>query len=192
MTSAETSSESRPGGGALDAAAVSVGRVLGRTAAAIGDRLPWGQTDGLTLLERDHLELKALLKEGVALDESSLDERRALLARLAPLLTTHEAMEEQVLYPALKSHPEAKDIVLEGYQEHHVADIFLEELKTLPPSDERWGAKLKVLQESLEHHIEEEEGDMFKKARAAFSEAELDDIGARMNALRDTTRESEQ
>lgn len=146
--------------------------------------LPWVRPDGSTLLERDHRELEALLKDGIALGDTAIDERRALLARLTPLLTTHEAMEEQVLYPALKAHPEAKDIVLEGYQEHHVADVVLKELQELPPSDERWGAKLKVLKESLEHHIEEEEGDMFKKARAAFGKAELDDIGRRMQAMK--------
>lgn len=173
-----------PAEGRLDAAAASIGRALGRTTAAIADHLPWGQPDGLTLLERDHRELEALLKDGIALGDTAIDGRRALLARLTPLLTTHEAMEEQVLYPALKAHPEAKDIVLEGYQEHHVADVVLKELQELPPSDERWAAKLKVLKESLEHHIEEEEGDMFKKARAAFGKAELDDIGRRMQALK--------
>lgn len=141
------------------------------------------------MLEDDHRELEAILKEGVELDETALDQRRALLARLTPLLTTHEAMEEQVLYPALKAHPDAKDIVLEGYQEHHIADVVLKELQALPPSDERWGAKLKVLKESLEHHIEEEEGDMFKKARTAFSQAELDDLGTRMRALKSGANE---
>ncbi len=100
-------------------------------------------------------------------------------------LRAHEKIEEDILYPALKEHPNAKDIVLEGYQEHHVADLLIQELHETDVTDERWGAKFKVLKESIEHHIEEEEGDMFKKARDIFSAAELKELGERMEALKE-------
>ena len=74
--------------------------------------------------------------------------------------------------------------MLEGYQEHHVADIVLQELQQLPPSDERWGAKLKVLKENIEHHIEEEEGEMLSTARSVLSRYELENLGRRMQALK--------
>ncbi len=171
--------------GVLGGAAEAIGRTLGRTSAVIADHLPWSRgSDGLDLLERDHRQLEALLKQGVETDEYSLADRQAILKQLARELTVHEQLEEKVLYPVLKSHAEAKDIVLEGYQEHHVADVLLRELQELPPSDERWGAKLKVLQESLDHHIGEEEGEMFNTARAILSREQLDDIGARMEAMR--------
>jgi hypothetical protein len=99
-------------------------------------------------------------------------------------LRMHELMEEKVLYPALKPHARARDIVLEGYQEHHVADVLVKELERLPPSDERWGAKFKVLKENIEHHIEEEEGDMFRTARVVLTRHQLDSIGRRMEALK--------
>lgn len=107
-----------------------------------------------------------------------------LLGTLAAEIALHERKEEKVLYPALKRHRDARDIVLEGYQEHHVADVLVEELKRLDPADERWGAKFKVLKESLEHHIEEEEGHMFRTARSALGRDRLDELGRRMQAMK--------
>ena len=89
-----------------------------------------------------------------------------------------------MLYPALKSHPKARDIVLEGYEEHHVADLIVGELEETDYSDERWPAKWKVLKESLEHHMEEEESDMFPKAKKIFDDDELEALGARMEQIR--------
>jgi hemerythrin-like domain-containing protein len=168
----------------LAATAEAIGRTLGRTTAVIAGRFQ-RKDDGLTLLERDHRVIEAILKEGVDADEQSDDERRAILARLAKELAAHELMEEKVLYPVLKSHSQARDIVLEGYQEHHVADVVMKELQEMPPSDERWGAKLTVLKENIEHHIEEEEGDMFKLARTLLSEEQLEELGAQMQELRE-------
>jgi hemerythrin superfamily protein len=169
----------------FQATAEAIGRTIGRTTAVIGQHLPWkGRNDGLTLLERDHRVLESLLKEAIDTDDRSDAKKKGLLARIAKQLTTHEMMEEKVLYPALKSHSETKDIVLEGYQEHHVADLVMKELQEMPPSDERWGAKLKVLKENIEHHIEEEEGEMFKSARSVLSEEQLEALGAQMQELR--------
>jgi hemerythrin superfamily protein len=98
-------------------------------------------------------------------------------------------MEEEVLYPALKSHPKARDLALEGYEEHHVVDTILAELEQTPPSDEQWGAKFKVAKENLEHHIEEEETQMFPKARNAFSEDELEQMGQRMAEIRQLAKQ---
>jgi len=171
--------------GSLQATAAAIGRTIGRTTAAIGQHLPWkGANDGLTLLERDHRVLESLLKQAVETDEHAPADRSAALARLAQQLSTHELMEEKVLYPALKSHAEAKDIVLEGYQEHHVADLVMNELREMPPTDERWGAKLKVLKENIEHHIEEEEGEMFKTARSILSDEQLEALGSQMQELK--------
>src|SRR5437868_6648866 len=91
--------------------------------------------------------------------------KRSSAKRTPAKLTMHEMIEERVLYPALKAHPQGKDLALEGYQEHHVADLLIKELHDLPKDDERWGAKFKVLKENLDHHIGEEEGPMFRTAR---------------------------
>ena len=72
--------------------------------------------------------------------------------------------------------------MLEGYEEHHVVDLLMSELESLDVSDETWGAKAIVMKENIEHHIEEEEGEMFAKARQVFDRAELIDLGERMAA----------
>jgi len=87
----------------------------------------------------------------------------------------------------LKEHPNAKDLVLEGYQEHHVFDVLVDELQDLVENDERWGAKFKVLKENIEHHVEEEEGEMFAAARKVFSERELEALGERMEKMKNET-----
>ena len=111
--------------------------------------------------------------------------RAQLLKTLTSELDIHELIEEKILYRALKPHKQARDIVLEGYQEHHVADLIARELRTLAKGDEKWGAKFKVFKESIEHHIQEEESKMFRIARAVFScGIELLDLGAGMRALK--------
>lgn len=125
-----------------------------------------------------------MLKQGEKTTERAVKERTELLNALTTELNLHELVEEKILYPALKAHPEARDIVLEGYQEHHIADVLTQELHTLPAGDERWGAKFKVLKESLEHHIQEEEGDMFRKARGIFSREDLQALGAEMAKMK--------
>lgn len=137
--------------------------------------------NALELLKEDHDVLRKYFE--LVLGDGHHD-KRELMSRIAKHFREHEAVEERIFYPALKEHPRAKDIVLEGYQEHHVIDVLLEELERMPPSDERWRAKLKVLHENVEHHIEEEEGDMFRQARKALEADELEALGARMEDMK--------
>lgn len=153
---------------------------------AVTQRIPWArdENDPIVLLETDHRRLEELLKQGEKTTERAVKERPRILTTLIAELEVHERIEETILYPALKSHDQARETVLEGYQEHHVADLLVKELRQLAPGDERWGAKFKVLQENIEHHIQEEESAMFRTARAVLSREELDDLGVRMKTLR--------
>ena len=136
--------------------------------------------DAITLLKTDHDKVKKLLTELESTTERGVKTRQELFATIKGELMAHEAIEEEIFYPALKSHPKAKDIVLEGYEEHHVVDLLMGELEGLDVDDETWGAKALVMKENIEHHIEEEEGEMFKTARQVFDRQELEDLGARM------------
>ena len=140
--------------------------------------------DAIEILEREHRRFEALLKQGEETTERARATRRELLASLTADLDAHELMEEKVLYPALQAHPQAREIVLEGFEEHHVADLIVNELREVATNDEAWGAKFKVLKESIEHHIEEEEGNMFRLARGIFSREELRLLAARMLKVR--------
>ena len=144
--------------------------------------------DAITLLKDDHRRFKKMLEEGEETTERAVKTRKELLERLAADLKAHEKIEEEIFYPALQEHEKAKEIVLEGYEEHLVADLILEELRKTDVTDERWAAKFSVLKENLEHHIEEEEEDMFKKARAVLEKAELVELGERMQAVKQRAR----
>ncbi|CAN5336818.1 hemerythrin domain-containing protein [soil metagenome] len=140
--------------------------------------------DAISLLKADHDKVKKILAEGEETTERAEVTRTDLFAKIKAEMLIHERIEEEIFYPALKAHPKAKDIVLEGYEEHHVVDEIMGELETLPVTDETWGAKFKVMKENIEHHIEEEEGEMFKTARQVFDADELESLGARMAELK--------
>jgi hypothetical protein len=146
--------------------------------------------DAITMLKADHDKVKRLLAELETTTERGVKTREELFATIKGELTVHETIEEEIFYPALKSHPKAKDIVLEAYEEHHVVDTVMAELEGLDVSDETWGAKAIVMKENVEHHIEEEEGEMFRQARQVFDRQELEDLGARM-AERKTSAQRE-
>ena len=174
----------------LTTAATAVRGAVAGAVAAVAERLPWssGEDDALSFLEKDHRRFERLLKQGEETTENAVKGRSELLKTITTELNLHELVEEKVLYPALKLHPEAKDIVLEGFQEHHVADVIARELQRLNVSDEQWGAKFKVLKENIEHHIKEEEGEMWRTARAVFSQDELRQLGARMARMKQEQR----
>jgi hemerythrin superfamily protein len=136
--------------------------------------------NAIAMLKADHDKMKKLLDELETTTERGVKTRAELFSTIKGELTVHEVIEEEIFYPALKSHPKAKDIVLEGYEEHHVVDLLMGELEDLDVSDETWGAKAIVMKENIEHHMEEEEGEMFAKARQVFDRQELEDLGARM------------
>ena len=138
--------------------------------------------DALTLLKDDHDKVKGMLSKLEDTTERAEVTRTEGLAKLKQELTVHEAIEEEILYPALIEFAKTKDITLEAFEEHHVVDMIMAELEQTPVEDETWAAKLTVMKENLEHHIEEEEGDMFKKARQVMDEADLEELGERMSA----------
>ncbi len=142
--------------------------------------------DAIAMLKADHDKVKKLLSELETTTERGIKTRAELFSTIKGELTVHEIVEEEIFYPELKAHPKAKDIVLEGYQEHHVVDLLMSELEELDVTDETWGAKALVMKENIEHHIEEEEGEMFKTARSVFDAAELDALGERMAARKET------
>ena len=136
--------------------------------------------DAITMLKADHDKVKGLLSDLETTTERGVKTREELFATIKGELAIHEVIEEEIFYPALKSHPKAKDIVLEAYEEHHVVDLLMGELESLDVSDPTWGAKAIVMKENIEHHIEEEEGEMFQQARQVFDRQELQDLGDRM------------
>ena len=140
--------------------------------------------NALTLLRNDHRAVKKLLNELESTTDRGVKTRTELFATIKGELTVHEIIEEEIFYPELKAHPKAKDIVLEGFEEHHVVDLLMGELEQLPVDAEDWGAKALVMKENIEHHIDEEEGEMFPIAKRVFERDELEELGERMTTRR--------
>ena len=134
------------------------------------------------LLEDDHKKVKKILEDLESTTERGVKTRQELFEKLNREMKIHEAIEEEILYPSLKQHAEAKDIVLEGYEEHDVVDRLMGQLAELSVEDESWGAKLKVMKENIEHHIEEEEDEMFSKAREVLDKDALGELGDKLAA----------
>jgi hemerythrin-like domain-containing protein len=137
--------------------------------------------DALKLLKQDHDEVKQLLEKLDSTTERGVKTREELFSRVQRELQVHEAIEEEIFYPRLRENAKTKEIALEGYEEHHVVDLVMSEIDSTPFDDETWGAKFTVMKENVEHHIEEEEGEMFKLARQALG-SELAELGERMEA----------
>ena len=141
--------------------------------------------DAMSLLKEDHQKVKKMLAELESTTQRGVKTREELFTKVKQELVVHEAIEEEIFYPALKEHPKTKEIALEGYEEHHVVDTVMAEIEGVAYDDEKWGAKFTVMKENLEHHIEEEEGEMFKQARQVFDQDELTQLGESMKARRE-------
>jgi len=135
--------------------------------------------DPVKLLKKQHREVEALFKR-VGKAEGA-PERRRLMDEIGAKLTLHTKIEEEIFYPALREVPskKAEEMVLEAYEEHHVVKLVLAELPTVDPEDEHFEAKMTVLEELVEHHVEEEEDEMFKLADK-IDDDELESLGERM------------
>lgn len=133
------------------------------------------------LLKKQHREVKALFKQ-VEGTESPKD-RRNLTAEIIDKLTHHTELEETIYYPAVKAidTKKATDMILEAYEEHHVVKLVLAELPKVDPAAETFQAKMTVLKELIEHHVEEEEGELFPMADKKLGEERNRELAAQMS-----------
>jgi hemerythrin superfamily protein len=148
-------------------------------------RFPGGtaETD-MTLLEAlkaDHDKARDLLAD--ILDAADAGTRRKLFAEFAAALTAHSRAEESVLYARLMKSEEGKDAALEGTVDHQIVDRLIADLTAQPDTRaDEWTARCVVLQELLEHHIEEEESEVFETAGKLFDAEALDRMGDELAA----------
>ena len=140
-----------------------------------------GATNAIALLKEDHDRVKELFRRYKEAGEAAYAEKRRLAERIFKELEIHSALEEELFYPSLRNvtDEEGAELISEGVEEHHVVDLLIHELKQMDPRDETYDAKLTVLCENVEHHIEEEEGEMFPDAQRHLR-SELDTLGERM------------
>lgn len=140
--------------------------------------------DAIELLKKDHEKVSGIFEKLESTTERAIKTREELFTQLKQELDIHTQIEEQIFYPAIKEAEETRDITLEAYEEHHVVKVLLAELDKLPKDDETWGAKLTVLKENVEHHVEEEEDEMFPSVKKVLSSEQIEALGERMQAAK--------
>ncbi|WP_062989740.1 hemerythrin domain-containing protein [Nocardia anaemiae] len=142
-------------------------------------------TDAIVLLREDHKEIRKLFRDFEKAGDDAHATKGRLVDKIIEALTVHTYLENECMYPTVrKLVPDLEEDILESYEEHHVADVLAMELAGMKPEDERFTAKATVLIESVDHHIDEEEGTWFPKVRDRLGRKQLQEIGAQMIELR--------
>lgn len=148
----------------------------------------------IELLMKDHKEAMEMIEqlegsdmeqlESAAEDTTVARSQMSLFNKLKNALTLHTQMEEQVFYPALENFDETRDLIAESYDEHQAVDEILAELSALSPTAEEWMDLLGELRDNIEHHVEEEENEMFPKAEQLLGQPRLQEMGRQMQEMK--------
>jgi hemerythrin superfamily protein len=146
--------------------------------------------NAIDLLTGQHEEVEKLFKRFEKLSDSADGERREIFLMIADRLSAHAAIEEQYFYPASKA-ARTEEQLREAVEEHLAVKRIIADLLDMEPDDENFDAKMKVLQESVEHHVEEEESELFPKVKKLLSEDQLLALGVQMMTEFEELMESE-
>jgi hemerythrin superfamily protein len=136
--------------------------------------------DAITLLETQHREVESLFEQYA--EAKSAAKKKAIFEQLADDLAVHTTIEEKIFYPAAYAS-ETDDLLEEAVQEHLSIKRLLVDLMELTPGDPAFDAKITVMKEQVEHHVEEEEGELFPKVREKLDRVNLEALGGRMQSL---------
>lgn len=143
--------------------------------------------NAVDLLESQHREVEDLFDKIESAEEGS-DEKAAYFDQLADNLAIHSAIEEHQFYPAVK-HRRTEDILLESLEEHLAVKRVLADLLDTAIGDPTFNAKMRLLKETVSHHVKEEESDLFPKVKKLFSDEELETLGEDMQAEQEQLQE---
>ena len=146
-----------------------------------GEKDPGKGPDAIALLKADHRAVEKLFAQFEKARDD--DRRKALADRICLELRVHMRIEEEIFYPASREQLKNDDIVDEALVEHAAARDLMDEIEAMRPGEELYDAKMIVLEEQIEHHVDEEEEDYFPKVRKTGMD--LRAVGARMAALKE-------
>lgn len=149
--------------------------------------------NAIDLLKADHEKVKGILSQLSESTDRAVKKRTELLEKLELEVSIHTQLEEQILYPAYKAaggKAEA-EMYYEAKEEHRTVDsLVLPDLKGTDPTSPEFAGRVKVIKELLEHHIDEEETDMFPHAKKILGKAKLDELGDQMLTLKASLKKS--
>src|SRR5215475_13635749 len=143
--------------------------------------------NAIEMLREDHRKVKKLFEEFERAQEDHVKEQ--IVENTLHELEIHAALEEEIFYPAAEEQIGEKDSIDEAREEHHVVKLLICELKKMSADDERYDAKYTVLAESVKHHIEEEESELFPKLEGKL---DAEEIGAEMETRKEQLQEQSQ
>lgn len=146
--------------------------------------------DIFSKLKTDHDNVKKILKKIEETSNNAGKTRETLFAQLKNELLAHSKVEEAVFYATLLPNKDLKENVLEGLNEHRIVDMLLAELDSIPKDNPQWHAKFHFLKELIEHHVEDEEGEMFPKAKKALDDETAEELGELMTQREDAVKEA--
>jgi len=135
--------------------------------------------DAFSLLKADHRKVAELFDQ---LESATGKQKLSVFEQIKKELELHTHIEETVFYPALEEPKETHDLTLEAYEEHDVVKKLLKQLSRAKSVNDKWEAQAKVLRENVEHHVEEEEGELFKKASKALGQQEIETLGEQLQS----------
>lgn len=136
--------------------------------------------DAFELLTTDHRRVSELFEQLEAQPEGTGGAREALFTQLKNELSIHADIEERIFYPALREHAETRELVPEALEEHQTVKEMLAQLEMMPKDTAEWTDTLIELRENVDHHVDEEESEIFEKAREAFGQSRIEELGVRL------------
>jgi len=146
---------------------------------------PAGAVDAIRLLVDDHDAVKGLFKtyEKLVKEEASVEEKQAVAQEICLALKAHTALEEEIFYPAARDALDDDGMFDEAEVEHESVKDLIEQIEGMSPQEDLYDAKVTVLGEYIEHHVKEEETEMFPKVRK--TDLDLKSLGDQMESRRD-------
>jgi hemerythrin-like domain-containing protein len=141
--------------------------------------------DIVDLILEDHQKIMDLFKKISNTPDVNTDERTSLFGELRSALDSHTVAEERNLYEGLENNDELREKILESYEDHKVVASLLQSISEMEVNDPDWIARIEVLRENVETHIEEEERTVLPVAQIAISDAERGEMGNDMESLED-------
>ena len=138
------------------------------------------KTDALAMLKADHDKVKKMFKDFEKLEANESEERAQLVRQACAELKIHTQLENEIVYPAVREAIEDDGLMDEALVEHQAAEELISQLEPMEPGEEMYDAKFTVLGEYVNHHIAEEQKEMFPKAKKA--DIDLAGLGEQMMA----------
>jgi len=142
--------------------------------------------NAIQLLKSDHETAKQMFGK---IQTARAEQRGELWAKLKPELKVHEQMEEEALYGPVAREVESRDQTLKDWHEHHQEEVtelesLIEDIGEFDPTSDQWMERIEELQETLEHHIQEEEGDIWPRIQKAWDQSKLEKAGQQIESLK--------